>query len=181
LGLLQSGLAKTFEEFLHRPGRKGDVTLDPGNRNLGKQFLQSRERRASLVDKARLGQAHDVNSMTIGQLEALLNGLIFTAKAGGFRVAARDVRRETEGRIEQRILRIVTAPPARPADRGAGLRGRRQPKASVKMAEPIPPLLARRPPSQNSRRRRGGLRGWGSPHGNLRGRVIEKMTLFSRR
>ena len=142
-GLSQSGLAKTFEEFLHRPGRKGDVTLDPGNRNLGKQFLQSRQRRASLLDPARLRQAHDVNSMTIGQFEALLNGL--AAKAGGFRVAARDVMSETEGRIEQRILRIVTAPPARPADRGAGLRGRLQPKASVKMADP-PLLRARRPP-----------------------------------
>ena len=71
------------------------------------QFLQSRERHASLVDPARLRQAHDVNSMTIGQFEALLNGL--TAKAGGFRVAARDVMSETEGRIEQRILRIVRA------------------------------------------------------------------------
>ena len=45
--------------------------------------------------------------MTIGQFEALLNGL--TAKGGGFRVPACEVMSGSEGRVEQRVLRIVRA------------------------------------------------------------------------
>jgi hypothetical protein len=45
--------------------------------------------------------------MTVGQFESLLNG--FTAKADGFREAARLIMSGGKGRIEQSILRIVRA------------------------------------------------------------------------
>ena len=45
--------------------------------------------------------------MTVGQFESLLNG--FTAEADGFHVAARLIMSSSEGRIEQRVLRIVRA------------------------------------------------------------------------
>src|SRR5215831_15983807 len=58
-GLLQSSLAHAVEKFCQWARRVGNVTLDPGYRVFGMQFLQSRQRCASLVHLTCLRQARD--------------------------------------------------------------------------------------------------------------------------
>src|SRR3974377_1172517 len=68
------------------------------------QFLQSRERRTSVIVSPRLRQTRHVNSMTVRQFRPLLNS--FAAKTDGFHVSAPLIMGCSVGRIEQCILRI---------------------------------------------------------------------------
>ena len=104
---LKPNLAESFEEFFHRPWRVGDITLYPCNRIVRMQFLESGQGYTGLLDTTCLGEARDVNSMTVGQLESLLDRLM--GNTDGFGVAARLVMRSGKGRIEQCVLRIVRA------------------------------------------------------------------------